>query len=75
MSEKAALYIAIVIGMFVLAISVAAMSQPKYVQSDYEKAKAAEIPDDKCATPPGYTDQKWKEHMGHHPDQYAECLK
>lgn len=30
--------------------------------------------DDICATPPGYTDQQWIEHMGHHPDRYAKCL-
>ena len=29
---------------------------------------------DKCATPPGYTDEQWREHMGHHPDRYKECL-
>ncbi len=30
---------------------------------------------EKCKTPPGYTDQQWKEHMGHHPDRYKECLQ
>lgn len=45
-----------------------------YTAADYAKAKAAEIPNDKCATPAGYTDAEWREHMGHHPDQYAECL-
>lgn len=30
--------------------------------------------DDICKTPPGYTDQQWREHMGHHPDRYAQCL-
>lgn len=30
---------------------------------------------DICATPSGYTDQQWQEHMGHHPDRYAQCLK
>lgn len=29
---------------------------------------------DKCKTPPGYTDEDWNEHLGHHPDQYAECF-
>lgn len=33
----------------------------------------AEQPD-KCATPEGYTDAEWQEHMGHHPDQYRKCL-
>ena len=42
--------------------------------SDYKKAIASQNPLDKCATPAGYTDSEWKEHMGHHPDQYRECL-
>jgi len=30
--------------------------------------------EDKCAPPPGKTEQEWKEHMSHHPNVYAECL-
>lgn len=41
---------------------------------NFNTAKAAENPADKCATPQGYTDEEWKEHMGHHPDLYKECL-
>jgi len=40
---------------------------------DYARMVADELPD-KCATPEGYTDAEWQEHMGHHPDQYAECF-
>ncbi len=29
---------------------------------------------DKCIPKPGYTEQEWKEHMGHHPNIYKECL-
>ncbi|MDP2672548.1 MAG: hypothetical protein Q8O84_01930 [Nanoarchaeota archaeon] len=29
---------------------------------------------DKCAPEPGYTEQEWEEHMGHHPEIYKECL-
>ncbi len=29
---------------------------------------------DKCTPQPGYTEEEWIEHMGHHPDIYAECL-
>lgn len=41
---------------------------------NFKVFKAAENPADKCATPEGYTDEQWKQHMGHHPDQYKECL-
>ncbi len=39
----------------------------------YRKAVSSEL-DNKCATPPGYTDESWREHMSHHPDRYGECL-
>ena len=48
-------------------------SQAQYTQQQFQKALASELPD-KCATPAGYSDQDWKEHMGHHPDLYKECL-
>ncbi|MEM5805970.1 MAG: hypothetical protein QW818_02285 [Candidatus Aenigmatarchaeota archaeon] len=43
----------------------------KYV--GYRKFIATEL-NDKCTTPPGYTDGAWREHMSHHPDRYKECL-
>lgn len=42
--------------------------------TNYQSAIASENPLDKCKTPQGYTDQEWREHMGHHPDKYRECL-
>ena len=29
---------------------------------------------DKCKPEPGYTEESWRKHMGHHPDIYKECL-
>ncbi len=29
---------------------------------------------EKCNPAPGYTEESWREHMGHHPDIYKECL-
>lgn len=49
------------------------MSPARHTQANYEKAISVQL-DDKCATPPGYTDESWKEHMSHHPDMYEECL-
>ncbi len=43
-------------------------------KANEQKFFAAENQADKCKTPAGYTDKEWKEHMGHHPDRYAECL-
>lgn len=47
---------------------------PDIFGSAYQAALKAENSSDKCATPAGYTDQSWREHMSHHPDRYAECL-
>lgn len=32
------------------------------------------LEEDKCSPAPGYTEESWREHMGHHPNIYAECL-
>lgn len=29
---------------------------------------------DKCRPQQGYTEESWREHMGHHSDIYKECL-
>lgn len=31
--------------------------------------------EDKCSPAQGYTEESWREHMGHHPDIYRECLE
>ncbi|PIN85114.1 MAG: hypothetical protein COV47_03855 [Candidatus Diapherotrites archaeon CG11_big_fil_rev_8_21_14_0_20_37_9] len=40
---------------------------------NFQQFASAEL-EDKCAVPPGQDPEKWKEHLGHHPDLYAECL-
>ena len=30
--------------------------------------------EDICKPQPGYTEEEWREHMGHHPDIYKRCL-
>lgn len=48
---------------------------PTSVSSDrYRAAKSAEDPNNPCTPPAGYTEESWREHMGHHPDQYKQCL-
>ena len=41
---------------------------------NYVQAKQAEDPANSCAPPAGYTEESWREHMGHHPEQYKQCL-
>ncbi|MEM4389450.1 MAG: hypothetical protein QXG98_02200 [Candidatus Micrarchaeia archaeon] len=78
--KNAELYItatAALILLAVLAYSVFGLvSRPAVVQSaaDYQKF-ASQLQGDPCATPPGYTDAEWRQHMSHHPDQYAQCLQ
>lgn len=61
-----------------LAFSVVSMVKSKQGlennPANYNKFVSAQNPNDICKTPEGYTDKDWKEHMGHHPDQYKECL-
>ncbi|HKZ49700.1 MAG TPA: hypothetical protein VJ110_01725 [Candidatus Nanoarchaeia archaeon] len=45
-----------------------------YGDERFQAALAAQNPNDKCSTPDGYTDEQWREHMGHHPGLYRECL-
>lgn len=84
-SHNALLYAAIgVIVVALLALNAYAFLRPgsngsggnavEKTAENFNAFKAAENPADKCATPAGYTDERWKEHMGHHPEQYAECL-
>lgn len=65
-------YFIIIAVIFVLLVSILVIVQ--YVSvNNYTKAFSSEQ-EDICKTPPGYTDAQWREHMGHHPDRYAECL-
>lgn len=41
---------------------------------NYAQAKPAEDPTNPCVPPAGYTEESWREHMSHHPDQYKQCL-
>ncbi len=52
-----------------------ANNQPVHSEANYERALSSESKEDICATPPGYSDESWREHMSHHPDRYAKCLK
>ncbi|MBS3057363.1 MAG: hypothetical protein J4415_01925 [Candidatus Diapherotrites archaeon] len=61
-----ALIIALASGMW-------AVLNPANNQDDYQKALSAENPEDICIAPSGYTQEQWEEHMGHHPDRYAQC--
>jgi hypothetical protein len=75
-SEKALLFGAMAAIILVLIWSLYVYSvSPDVFGSEYQVALNAENPIDKCATPSGYTDESWGEHMSHHPDRYAECLE
>ncbi len=66
----------IVIGAMVLYFS--ATNQPAKLEntpSNFAQLASKENPEDICAVPAGTDPQQWKEHMGHHPDKYAQCLK
>jgi hypothetical protein len=45
----------------------------EHTDESFEKAKEAQT-EDPCTAPEGYTDESWRQHMGHHPEQYEDCL-
>lgn len=72
MNEKIIFYVMIIAAVAIVVVSLFLFVSSRY-GANYSKAISSELTD-KCATPSGYTDQQWKEHMSHHPDRYTECL-
>lgn len=68
------MYAILFVAVAALAFSLYSMVSQNYFGDRYKDALKSQNPDDICAAPSGYTDAQWKEHMGHHPDQYAQCL-
>ena len=71
---KTIMYILAVVLVIAIIFSAVSYYKASKYGAAYKNALNAQDPDDKCKTPAGYTDEQWKEHMGHHPDQYKECL-
>jgi len=68
------LYAVIGVVVFIGTLAVYFWYQNSYFGSNYQKALSSEQTDI-CATPPGYSDESWREHMSHHPDRYKACLE
>ncbi|MBS3066878.1 hypothetical protein J4205_03555 [Candidatus Pacearchaeota archaeon] len=64
------LIIYIVIALVIVALIVLTIF-PGIIQAWKDSGKST---NEKCQTPPSYTKESWREHMGHHPDIYKECL-
>ena len=61
---------------FLIIIAVSSVfAQYSFNENDnVASAAGAAVQSDKCKAPEGYTQEKWAEHMGHHPEQYDGCL-
>lgn len=69
------LYAALALVLAVLAFSIYTLTQqPQGKALNPAQAFSDENKENICATPEGYTDESWREHMSHHPDRYAKCL-
>jgi len=68
MDKKIILYI--IIGLLVLGLLLLTLF-PGTIQAWKDSGKSGL---DKCKPAPGYTEESWREHMGHHPNIYKECL-
>jgi len=78
--EQMLAYGALLIALFALAFVAYSALKPapaglQHTAANYQQFVSAESAGDICKTPAGYTDEQWKEHMSHHPDRYAQCLK
>ena len=71
--EEIIVYGILIIVVIALIFTISTFFSKGYSQQEYNEFVSAEG-SNKCETPEGYTDREWKEHMGHHPDQYKECL-
>ncbi len=75
MAEKVIVAIILFVAVFLGFVAYKVYSiETSFNSEKYQAAISAQNPNDKCATPTGYTDESWREHMSHHPDMYAECL-
>lgn len=74
MKKEFLIYVLFAIVVLLLAWTVYSSFSKPYTNEQYQKALVSENTADICATPSGYTDEQWKEHMSHHPDRYKECL-
>ena len=63
----------VVVSLVIITISTA-FAQYSFHDSDKEDNQKATVEYEKCKPAAGYTEEKWIEHMGHHPEQYKECL-
>jgi hypothetical protein len=45
----------------------------EHTDESFKRANEAQT-EDPCATPEGYTDESWRQHMSHHPDVYKDCV-
>ena len=68
------LVIVVIISIGFMAYTLIFQGSYSTTSQSYQRALGAENPDDICATPEGYSDEQWREHMSHHPDRYIGCL-
>lgn len=68
---KIIIYIIIV---FLLVILLLMAFFPKKILGGFGSIGPVKSGEDKCKPERGYTEESWREHMGHHPDIYKECL-
>ena len=71
MNLKWEIFVYILAGLLIIGLIVATFF-PGTIRAWIDSGKSG---NSKCDVPAGYTQEEWVEHMGHHPNIYAECLK
>ena len=72
MNKKVILYV--IIGFVVLGLVLLTIF-PGMIHAFKDSQVTGNFVDDKCSPAPGYSEEAWREHMGHHPNIYKECLE
>ncbi len=66
----------IMIGAMVLFFSITNQSNKlENTPQNFAQLISNQNPADICAVPAGTDPEEWKQHLSHHPDKYAQCLK
>ena len=68
MNKKIFLYIAVFLILIVILVFT---FFPEIIKAWKDSGKSG---GDICKPGSGYTEESWREHMGHHPDIYKDCL-
>jgi len=70
MNDKTKIVLYVIVGLVVLGLLLVTFF-PGMIYAARDSGKSGSAI---CDPQPGYTEAEWREHMGHHPNIYKDCL-